>query len=63
MGEQHLDISSLEEELTRAPVRLKRNRAYRKTIGGLQVVAIDGTETFRWVMKRAFDESYEFSQS
>ncbi len=46
-GLEHIDTDSLEEELTRAPKRLKRNQAARQTIGGLQVVAFDGTEIFR----------------
>ena len=46
-GLAHIDIPSLEEELARAPKHLRRNRAFRQTIGGLQIVAFDGTETFR----------------
>ena len=46
-GLEHIDINSLEQELTRAPKAMKRNQAFRQTIGGLEVVAFDGTETFR----------------
>ena len=46
-GLEHLGITELEEELTRVPKQLKRNKAFRDTIGGLHIVALDGTETFR----------------
>jgi len=46
-GLEHIDISVLEEELTIAPKKLKRNKAYKDTIGGLHIVALDGTEYFR----------------
>jgi len=46
-GLEHIGIEALEEELTRAPKQLKRNKAFRDTIGGLSIVALDGTETFR----------------
>lgn len=46
-GLEHIGIAPLEEELTRAPKQLKRNKAFRDTIGGLHIVALDGTETFR----------------
>ena len=44
---EHIGIETLEEELTRASRQLKRNKAFRDTIGGLHIVALDGTETFR----------------
>ena len=46
-GLEHIDTNSLEHELARAPKAMKRNQALRQTIGGLQIVAFDGTETFR----------------
>ena len=46
-GLEHIGITELEEELTRVPKQLKRNKAFRDTIGGLHIVALDGTETFR----------------
>lgn len=44
---EHIGIEPLEEELTRAPKQLKRNKAFRDTIGGLHIVALDGTEFYR----------------
>jgi len=46
-GLEHIGIEALEEELTRTPKQLERNKAFRDTIGGLHIVALDGTETFR----------------
>ena len=46
-GLEHIGIASLEEELTRTPKQLKRNKAFRDTIGGLHVVALDGSEFYR----------------
>lgn len=46
-GLEHIGYEALEEELTRVPKQLKRNKAFRDTIGGLHIVALDGTETFR----------------
>jgi hypothetical protein len=46
-GLEHIGIEALEEELTRAPKQLKRNKAFRDTIGGLHIVALDGTEIYR----------------
>ena len=46
-GLEHIGIDGLEEQLTHAPKKLKRNKAFRDTIGGLHVVAIDGTEFYR----------------
>ena len=42
-GLEHLGITELEEELTGVPKQLKRNKAFRDTIGGLHIVALDGT--------------------
>ena len=46
-GLEHIGIAPLEEELTRVPKQLKRNKAFRDTIGGLHIVALDGTEFYR----------------
>ena len=46
-GLEQIDIAVLEHELTIAPKKLKENKAYRDTIGGLHIVALDGTEYFR----------------
>jgi len=46
-GLEHIGIEALEEELTRAPKTLKRNKVFRDTIGGLHTVALDGTEFYR----------------
>jgi len=46
-GLENMDTSFLEKQLTLAPKKLKRNKAYSDTIGGLHVVAVDGTEYFR----------------
>ena len=46
-GLEHIDIDILEEELSVVPKKLKQNKAYKDTIGGLQIVALDGTEYFR----------------
>jgi len=48
-GLSHIGIAPLEKELTRAPKQLKRNKAYRDTIGGLHIAALDGTEFYRSV--------------
>ena len=42
-----MDTDILESELTAVPKKLKQNKAYSDTIGGLHVVAVDGTEHFR----------------
>jgi len=51
-GLENIDIGILERELTVVPKKLRRNKAYGyanhpRTIGGLKIVAIDGTEHFR----------------
>lgn len=46
-GLEHIDIDTLELQLTTAPKKLKENKAYKDTIGGLHIVALDGTEYFR----------------
>ena len=46
-GLEHIDIDALESSLTIAPRKLKENKAYNDTIGGLHIVALDGTEYFR----------------
>jgi len=40
-GLEHIGLASLEQELTRAPKQLKRNKAFRDTIGGLHIVSLD----------------------
>jgi hypothetical protein len=46
-GLEHIKTSILEDELTIVPKKLKENKAYNDTIGGLHIVALDGTEYFR----------------
>ncbi len=51
-GMKNIDIGILERELTVAPKKLRRNKAYGtaeypRTIGGLGIAAVDGTEVFR----------------
>ncbi len=46
-GLEHIDIDILSSSLTAVPKKLKENKAYRNTIGGLHIVALDGTEYFR----------------
>ena len=46
-GLEHIGIEALEAELTRTPKQLKRNKAFRDTIGGLHIVSLDGTEFYR----------------
>lgn len=51
-GMENMDIDTLERELTVVPKKLRRNKAYGTaehpgTIGGLRIVALDGTEHFR----------------
>jgi hypothetical protein len=51
-GMENMDTDILERELTVVPRKLRRNKAYGTashpgTIGGLRIVAVDGTEHFR----------------
>jgi hypothetical protein len=46
-GLEHLDTDIQEAQLAEVVKQLKRNKAYRDTIGGLHIVALDGTEYFR----------------
>ena len=51
-GMENMDTDMLERELTVVPKKLHRNKAYGTakhpgTIGGLRIVAVDGTEHFR----------------
>ncbi len=46
-GLEHIDTDILEASLTLVPKKLKQNKAYKDTIGGLHVVALDGSEYFR----------------
>jgi hypothetical protein len=51
-GLENMDTSILQRELTLVPKKLRRNKAYGsaehpRTIGGLRIVAVDGTEHFR----------------
>jgi hypothetical protein len=51
-GLENLDPDILQRELSVAPKKLRRNKAYGtsehpRTVGGLKIVAIDGTEHFR----------------
>jgi hypothetical protein len=51
-GAENIDTGILERELTVVPRKLRRNKAYGTsthpgTIGGLKIVAADGTENFR----------------
>jgi hypothetical protein len=51
-GLENMDIPTLQRELTVVPKKLRRNKAYGsaehpRTIGGLKIVAVDGTEHFR----------------
>ena len=51
-GMENMDTDILERELTVVPRKLRRNKAYGsaehpRTIGGLRIVAADGTEHFR----------------
>ena len=44
---EHLSTDIQEEQLADIVKQLKRNKAYSDTIGGLHIVALDGTEYFR----------------
>jgi len=46
-GLEHIDTAIQEEQLAFVVKKLKRNRVYNDTIGGLHIVALDGTEYFR----------------
>jgi len=54
-GLEDMDTATLQQELAVVPKKLRRNKAYGanasaehpRTIGGLKIVAIDGTEHFR----------------
>jgi hypothetical protein len=51
-GLENIDTDILQQELAVAPKKLRRNKAYGtaehpRTIGGLRIVAVDGTEHFR----------------
>ena len=51
-GLEHIDMEALQRDLAIVPKKLRRNKAYGTvqnpgTIGGLKIVAIDGTEHFR----------------
>ncbi|MBC8232454.1 hypothetical protein H8E77_23135 [bacterium] len=46
-GLEHIDTAIQEEQLAFVVKKLKRNRAYNDTIGGLHIVALDGTEYLR----------------
>jgi len=46
-GLEHLSTDIQEEQLADIVKQLKRNKAYSDTIGGLHIVALDGTEYFR----------------
>jgi len=51
-GSEDMDIKTLQRELSVVPRKLRRNKCYGsaehpRTIGGLKIVAVDGTEYFR----------------
>jgi len=51
-GLEDMDTGILQQELSVAPKKLRRNKAYGsaehpRTIGGFRIVAVDGTEHFR----------------
>jgi hypothetical protein len=51
-GLENIDTGILQQELAVVPKKLRRNRSYGsaehpRTIGGLRIVAVDGTEHFR----------------
>ena len=46
-GLEHLDTEVLQEQIASVVKKLKRNKAYNDTIGGLHIVALDGSEYFR----------------
>lgn len=46
-GLEHLSTDIQEEQLAQIIKQLKRNKAYNDTIGGLHIVALDGSEYFR----------------
>jgi hypothetical protein len=51
-GSEEIDTDILQQELSVVPRKLRRNKAYGsaehpRTIGGLRIVAVDGTEHFR----------------
>jgi len=46
-GLEHIDTSIQEEQLSDVVKQLKRNKAYTDTIGGLHIVALDGSEYYR----------------
>ena len=51
-GLEDIDTDILQRELSLVPRKLRRNKAYGSaghpgTIGGLKIVAVDGTEHFR----------------
>lgn len=46
-GLEKIEKENLETHLTIVPKKLKKNKAYNDTIGGLHIVALDGVEYFR----------------
>jgi hypothetical protein len=46
-GLEHIDTNIQEQQLAQMVKQLKRNKAYTDTIGGLHIVALDGSEYFR----------------
>lgn len=46
-GLANIDVNILEHQLTSIPKKMKRNKVFCNTIGGLKIASVDGTEIFR----------------
>ncbi|MDQ1327653.1 MAG: hypothetical protein QG641_936 [Candidatus Poribacteria bacterium] len=46
-GLENTDVSILEHQLVSIPKKMKRNKVYCKSIGGLKIASVDGTEIYR----------------
>jgi len=58
-GLENIDVNILERQLTSIPKKMKRNKVFCNTIGGLKVASVDGTEIFR-SEKTHCDECLEY---
>jgi len=46
-GLENIDIDILEHQLISIPKKMKRNKVFCKSIGGLKIASVDGTEIYR----------------
>jgi hypothetical protein len=46
-GLENIDVNILQRQLTSIPKKMKRNKVFCNTIGGLKIASVDGTEIYR----------------